>query len=167
MNKLLIGLCFVFLINLSGCGIYSFTGIALDPNDKSVTVKFFPNRATMVNPGLSQYFTEQLKDRFVTQTSLSLADINGDLMFEGEITDYRTEPVAVTSDENAEYNRLTIVVRVKYTSINNPKYNFNTSFTRYSDYESSSLLSDVEDVLTETIVKELIDDIFNKSVVNW
>jgi len=167
MNKLLIGLCFVSIINLTGCGIYSFTGIALDPKDKTVTVKFFPNRATLGGPSLSQYFTEQLKDRFVSQTTLSLVDFNGDLLFEGEITDYRTEPVAVTSDENAQYNRLTIVVRVKYTSINNPKYNFNTSFARYSDYESTSLLSDVEDGLTETIVKELIDDIFNKSVVNW
>ncbi len=151
----------------AGCGIYSFSGAALDQKDKTITVKFFPNRASLINPSLSQYFTEQLKDRFLTQTSLSFTDFNGDLIFEGEIADYKTEPVAVTTDEQAEYNRLTILVRVKYTSINKPKFNFNTSFTRYADYESGKLLSDVEDELTETIVKELIDDIFNKSVVNW
>jgi hypothetical protein len=167
MSKLFKFVLFTVLFSNFGCGIYSFTGIALDPKDKTVTIKFFPNRASLVNPSLSQYFTEQLKDRFVSQTNLSLVDFNGDLMFEGEITDYRTEPVAITSDEQAEFNRLTVVVRVKYTSINNPKYNFNTSFSRYADYESTSMLSDVEDGLNETIVKELIDDIFNKSVVNW
>jgi hypothetical protein len=167
MMNLFKGIFFILLLCNFGCGIYSFTGIALDPKDKTVTVKFFPNRATLVNPSLSQYFTEQLKDRIVSQTTLGLVDFNGDLSFEGEISDYKTEPVSITSDEQAVLNRLTIVVRVKYTSINNPKYNFNTSFSRYADYESTSMLTDVEDGLTEIIVKELIDDIFNKSVVNW
>ena len=155
----------IFLFN--SCGIYRFSGASLDPKDKTVTVKFFPNRAAIVNPNLSQVFTEALKDRFISQTSLELVDFNGDLMFEGEIKKYFTKPVSITKGEQAQYNRLTIVVRVKYTSINNPKYNFDTSFSRYDDYESSELLTDVEDALTETIVKELIDDIFNKSVVNW
>ncbi len=165
-NKTIL-LAAIFSVLFSQCGIYSFTGASLDPKDKTVTVKFFPNRATIVNPNLSQLFTESLKDRFVSQTNLDLTDFNGDLQFEGEITGYETKPVAVTQNEQAEYNRLTIKVHVKYTSVNNPKFNFDTNFSRYADYESSKLLTDVEDELTEQIVKELIDDIFNKSVVNW
>lgn len=166
--KKLIGTGVILLIFLFGnCGIYSFSGASLHSDDKTVTVKFFPNRASLVNPNLSQLFTEQLKDRFVSQTGLELVDFNGDLIFEGEIIGYNTVPVAVTSDEQAKFNRLTIAVRVKYTSINNPKYNFDTTFSRFSEYESTLLLTDVEDDLTEDIVKELIDDIFNKSVVNW
>jgi len=165
-KNLLIVLFFSFIV-LNSCGIYRFSGASLHPDDKTVTVKFFPNRSAIVNPNLSQLFTESLKDRFISQTSLELVDFNGDLMFEGEIVSYETKPVAVTQNEQAEYNRLTITVRVKYTSVNNEKYNFNTSFSRYDDYLSSELLTDVEDGLTETIIKELIDDIFNKSVVNW
>ncbi|NPA43976.1 MAG: LptE family protein [Chlorobi bacterium] len=165
-KTIFISLVFIFFI-INSCGVYRFSGASLDPNDKTVTVKFFPNRASIVNPNLSQVFTEALKDRFISQTSLELVDFNGDLMFEGEITKYFTKPVSITQGEQAAYNRLTIVVRVKYTSINNPKYNFDTSFSRYDDYESTELLSDVEDALTEVIVKELVDDIFNKSVVNW
>jgi len=155
------------LLLINSCGIYRFSGASLHPDDKNVTVKFFPNRAAIVNPNLSQVFTEALKDKFISQTSLELVDFNGDLMFEGEIKKYWTKPVSITKGETAAYNRLTITVRVKYTSVNNPKYNFDTSFSRYDDYESSELLTDVEDALTEIIVKELIDDIFNKSVVNW
>ncbi|NOZ35965.1 MAG: LptE family protein [Chlorobi bacterium] len=157
----------IISVLFSQCGIYSFSGASLDPKDKTVNVKFFQNRAAIINPNLSQLFTEQLKDRFVSQTKLELVDFNGDLTFEGEITGYNTKPIAITQNEQAESNRLTITVHVKFTSINNPKFNFDSSFSRYADYESSKLLTDVEDDLTAQIVNELIDDIFNKSVVNW
>jgi hypothetical protein len=166
INSKILTIFLSFLFFLS-CGIYRFSGASLHLDDKTFTVKFFQNRAAIVNPNLSQTFTESLKDRFLSQTSLNLVDLNGDLIFEGEITGYDTKPVAITQDEQAQSNRLTITVRVKYTSLNNPKFNFDNTFSRYDDYLSTELLSDVEDALTETIVKELIDDIFNKSVVNW
>lgn len=153
--------------SLGACGIYSFSGASLHPDDKTVTIKYFPNRATLINPNLSQLFTEELKDRFVGQTNLELVDFNGDLIFEGEVVKYYTEPVAVTSNEQAQYNKLTIAVRVKYTSFNKPDFDFDMEFSRFAEYESDQLLTDVEDELSETIVKELIDDIFNKAVVNW
>ncbi|MCF6185254.1 MAG: LPS assembly lipoprotein LptE [Bacteroidales bacterium] len=167
MTKKIIFILTGISVLFSQCGIYSFSGASLDPKDKTVNVKFFQNRAAIINPNLSQLFTEQLKDRFVSQTKLELVDFNGDLTFEGEITGYNTKPIAITQNEQAESNRLTITVHVKYTSINNPKFNFDSSFSRYADYESSKLLTDVEDDLTAQIVNELIDDIFNKSVVNW
>ncbi len=167
MNKKLIFLVIIISVSFSQCGIYSFSGASLDPKDKTVNVKFFPNRAAIINPNLSQLFTEKLKDRFASQTKLELVDFNGDLTFEGEIIGYDTKPIAITKDEQAEQNRLTITVHVKYTSINNSKFNFDTSFSRYSDYLSTELLTDVEDALSEEIMNELIDDIFNKSVVNW
>jgi len=167
MNKNVFLIVVIFSVLLSQCGIYSFSGASLDSKDKTVNVKFFPNRASIINPNLSQLFTEKLKDRFASQTKLDLVDFNGDLTFEGEITGYDTKPIAITKDEQAEQNRLTITVHVKYTSINNEKFNFDTSFSRYADYQSTDLLTDVEDNLSEQIVEELIDDIFNKSVVNW
>ncbi len=167
MKKRILLIIVIFSVLFSQCGIYSFSGASLDPKDKTVNVKFFPNRAAIINPNLSQLFTEKLKDRFSSQTKLDLVDFNGDLTFEGEITGYDTKPIAITKDEQAEQNRLTVTVHVKYTSINNPKFNFDTSFSRYADYAGTDLLTDVEDDLSEQIVNELIDDIFNKSVVNW
>lgn len=163
----LTGIIFVILA-LQSCSIkYSFTGINLHSNDKTFTVRYFQNRAALVNPTLSQQLTDGMKDRMLAQTNLELVDFNGDLFFEGVITDYKTAPVSITSDQQAAYNRLTITVKVKYSSVNLPKSNFETSFSRYADFESTKILTDVEDELTEQIVEELIDDIFNKSVVNW
>ncbi len=162
-----IGIMFVYL-TLQNCSVkYSFTGINLDPKDKTVTIKYFRNRAALINPTLSQNLTEGLKDRFMSQTSLELVDFNGDLTFEGEITGYKTSPVSISANQTALYNRLTVTVKVKYTSINKPKSSFESTFSRYADFESTKIITDVEDELTEQILEELIDDIFNKSVVNW
>jgi len=157
----------IVCLTLQNCGIYSFTGIALHSDDKTITVKYFPNRAELVNANLSQVFTEGLKDRFVSQTNLEFVNINGDLQFEGEIVGYNTKPLSITQNEQAEYNRLTITIRVKYTSVNNAKFNFDNTFSRYADYDSNKMLTDVEDELVNQIVEELIDDVFSKSVVNW
>jgi len=164
---------FIFAVSLlSNCGIYSFTGASLHSKDKTVNVDFFQNRATLVNSNLSQDFTEALKDKFISQTSLELVDNFADLTFSGEITDYRTSPVSITGggangSEKAEYSRLTVTVRVKYISINNEDFSFDKSFSRFADYTSDKLLTDVEDELVTQIIEDLTDDIFNKAVVNW
>ena len=62
----------IVVVTFESCGIYSFTGASTHPNDKTVSVKLFPNRAPLINPTLSSEFTELMKDKFVSQTSLEL-----------------------------------------------------------------------------------------------
>ena len=158
----------VFLILLiSSCGVYSFSGASISPEIKSVTIDFFSNRAAIVQPSLSQAFTEKLKEKFVTQTSLRLLDKEGDLHFEGFITDYNTQPVAIQGTQTAALNRLTISVSVKFTNLKDEKQNFETGFSRYYEYSSQRSLTDVEQEAIAEINKQLIDDIFNKAVSNW
>jgi len=146
---------------------YSLSGASLSPLDKTVTVDFFINRASNVQPTLSQVFTDALKDQLISQTSLNLLNEDGDLYFEGEITNYETKPISTQADETASSNRLTITVQVRYTSKNQPKNDFSQSFSRYADYESSETLGEIEEELIEQIVEQLTEDIFNKAVVNW
>lgn len=152
---------------MQGCGVYSFTGASIPPAAKTISVQQFPNNAPMVQPMLSQLFTDALRDKFASQTNLSQIPANGDLAFDGAITDYRTQPVAITGDETAALNRLTISVRVIFTNRFDEKQNFETTFTRYEDYESSRALSEVEDQLMAEIIEALVQDVFNSSVVNW
>ena len=70
--------------------------------------------------------------------------------------------MAIQSNEVAGKNRLTIAVKVDFTNIYENEYNFSHTFSRYRDYESSQNFSEIEE-----ISNELIEDIFNKSVVNW
>jgi hypothetical protein len=167
----LISLLFAYscFMCLSGCKIsYSFTGASISPEVKTISVQYFPNRSRgVVNPSLSQDFTDALKDKFKVQTSLEFVNDIGDVNFEGEITDYRIQPMAITGTERAALTRFTINIRVKYSNVIDPEGNFDESFSRYEDYESSLDFSSVEVELVDKIINQITEDVFNKAFVNW
>ncbi len=148
------------------CGIYSFSGASIPAEAKTVSVDYFPNHAQLVNPMLSNNFTNALRDAMNNQTTLDMVEIGGDLSFEGEITDYKTTPVAITG-QTAAMNRLTITVTVRFSNRIDETKDFESSFSRYEDYPSSQDLISVQESLTATIIDQLVEDIFNKALVNW
>ncbi len=169
MKRTLSYLCLILLLlNFPSCKVnYSFTGASISPKIKTISIQYFPNYAPLVNSSLSQLFTQKLKDKFTSQTNLSFVDKNGDLQFEGQITDYANQPTAIQGNQTAAQNRLTITVKVKYTNTVEDKLSFETSFSRYSDYPSSKSFTTVESELISQISDQLVQDIFNKAVVNW
>ena len=166
MNKSNIIFCF-FSILLFSCGIYSFNGASIPKNTKTVSVDYFINSAPTKQPTLSQVLSEKLKDFFTTQTNLIIAQNNGDLNFKGEIIKYEIKPIAIQSNETAGQNRLTISIKVNFKNSYDNEFDFEHTFSRYRDYESSQNFSEIESLLIEEISTELIEDIFNKAVVNW
>ncbi len=164
INFLLIS---ITLLLINGCGVYSFTGASISPDIKSISIQQFPNLALLVQPTLSQTFTMALRDKFASQTNLNIVQNNGDLNIEGEITGYTNQPVAIQGNQQAALNRLTITVKVRFTNKKNNKQDFESTFTRYRDYSSQSNLSAVENDLIKEINTDLVEDIFNKAVVNW
>lgn len=154
--------------SFAGCKIkYSFTGASISPEVKTVSVQYFQNRASIVNPTLSQEFTDALKDKIKGQTSLTFVNDLGDVNFEGEITDYKTSPMAITGDDRAALNRFTVSIRVKYTNRLDVDQDFEKVFSRYQDYDSTHDLSSVEEELVELIINDITEDIFNDAFVNW
>lgn len=154
------------LWQLEACS-YSFTGASISPAVKSISVSYLPNNALLVQPTLSRKLTEAIRDKFTSQSNLSLVSSNGDLNIEGEITGYTTEPVAITGEQTAALQRLKITVNIRFTNKQDPKQDFETSFSRFQDYNSTRRLSEVEESLIDLINEELAQDIFNKAVVNW
>lgn len=158
----------IFSVTLPQCKItYSFSGVNISPDVQTYSVDYFPNRAPIVQAQLSQLFTDALMDKIQSNTSLNLSNEGGDVQFSGEITGYETRPTAITSQETAARNRFTITVRVKYTNAVEPELDYDTSFSRYEDYDASRNLTDVENELIELIVENLIEDIFNRAFVSW
>lgn len=133
---------------------------------KTISIAFFPNNAALVQPTLSQSFTEDLRNFFQTQSPLSLISKGGDLQMEGAITDYRVGPVGV-SNQAASSNRLTITVSVKFSNSKDPSKDFESSFSRFVDFPSSQNLSSIEQELVSQVNQQLIQDIFNKALINW
>ncbi len=161
-------LIFVLTIFILGCRIeYSFTGINLSNDVKTYSVYYFPNRARLINPNLSQNFTEELKEKLQRQTSLDEIQDNGDLIFEGQIENYDVRPMSIQKDDLAAQNRLTISVRVKYTNNISPDESFEQTFSAYEDFDSGKILSAVEQDLVPEIIDKLLEDIFNATIANW
>ena len=152
---------------LTSCGIYSFTGASIPAEAKTVSVQHFPNNANLVNPLLSDIITNTLRDYFMNQTTLEGVPDNGDLAIEGEIVDYKTAPTAITGDQIAALNRLTITVNVRFYNRYDESKNFEQKFSQYEDYPSDQDLNSIQETLIETICDKLCEDIFHKAVVNW
>jgi len=158
----------ISVLFLQSCGIYSFTGASISPDVKTVQVDEFPNYAQLVNPALTQTFTQGLQDLFLNQTNLSLIGSGGDLQFEGEITEYRVTPSANTSGSTAAQNRLTIAVKVRFYNNKDEEQNFEKTFSHYEDFDANKVLSgSTEDTLVELILERIFENVFNESVANW
>lgn len=167
MRRNILLLAVPLLLLAPGCGVYTFSGASISPEVKSFSVLYFPNRAQLIQPLLSQAFTEKLKERLLSLSGLRQVDREGDLQFEGYISEYKNSPTAIQGTQTAALNRLTISIFVKFTNTKDAKQNFESTFTRYADYDSKLSFESVESGLIEEISRQLIDDIFNKSVSNW
>lgn len=153
---------------VQSCGIYSFTGTSIQPDVKTVTINYFEYKALKVNPSLSNLITEQLKDKFTKLTKLEQVDIDGDLEIIGEVTGYDVKASAITANEQAAQNRLTVNVKIAFINRKYPEDNFeNKSFSAYADFDAMQTLDAVESSLCEEIVEQLCEDIFNATVANW
>lgn len=160
-------LLFLTLFHTS-CKIkYSLNGASIPMEAKTISVQFFSNNTTLGSPSISQKFTEKLRDMVSTQTNLALMKQNGDLEFEGSITEYNIAPVAIQSTDQAALNRLSMTVNVKFKNKYDATKNFEQAFTRFADYKTSSSLSAEEDNLLLEINRQLTEDIFNKAFNNW
>ena len=108
-----------------------------------------------------------LQNILENQTNLQLVQSNGDLLYEGEITEYRVSPMTATSDLNAAQNRLSISVNVSYTNFIREEDNFLRRFSFFFDFPAEQQLISVKSEAHEVIFERLTQDIFNASLAKW
>ncbi len=169
MSSKKIGLIAIFVaVIATACQVsYSFTGASISPEVKTVSIEFFPINAALAPPTSGQLFTEALKDVFISQTNLVLVKSDGDLNFEGYISNYTNNPVAIQGNEEAALTRVTMTVNVKFTNTKDEDQSFESSFSRFEDLPATEDLGTREEEVLNTINEQLTQDIFNKAVTNW
>lgn len=167
MKNILLLLIGLLLFSFQSCGIYSFSG-ADTGNAKTFQVNYFQNASAIVEPGIDRTFTLQLQDLIQSQTNLNLTDSNGDLVYEGEISDYYVSPMSATAQSTAAQNRLTIVVNVRFYNTLDPEKDLEQRFSFYYDYPANAQLSGaVLATALEEIFTRITQDIFNATLANW
>ena len=172
MFKLRLLLAFPLLFIASSCGVYSFTGTTISA--KTISIQTFYNDANNGPANLAVLFTDQLRDYYQQNTSLSQVQDEGELQIEGSVTGYRLSPVApsaassIDTNDQANLTRLTITVKVSYINLDDEEQNFNNkSFSFYADFDNDQGLTAVENQLIQEIYDQIILDIFNATVANW
>lgn len=158
----------VTMFIVHSCGIYSFTGTSIQPDVQTVTINYFEYQALKVNPSLSNDITTALQDKFLKLTKLEQVDMDGDLEITGAVTGYDVKATAITANEQAAQNRLTVTVKISFANKKYPEDDFDDkSFSAYADFDAMQPLDAVEASLCEEIIEKLCDDMFNATVANW
>lgn len=165
MKRLLLILSASLLVG--ACGIYSFSGTSIQPDVKTITIPYVEYVALRVNPSLSNDLTEALKEKYRKLTRLEEVDVDGDLELVCSVTGYDVKATAVTANEMASQNRLTVTVKVEFSNKKYPEDDVNKSFSAYEDFDATLSLDAVEAGLCETIIEKLVEDIFNATVAQW
>lgn len=155
------------IFTLSSCSVYNFTGTG-KIDAKTFQVNFFQNNAELIEPGIDRRFTLELQDLIQNQTNLNLVPNGADLVYEGEIIDYRISPMTATADQQASQNRLKIRVNVRFTNKNKETDDFEKTFEFYYDYPATQqLVGTTLDTALKEIFERITQDIFNESLAKW
>ena len=157
----------VLALTVSGCWLYSFSGTSIQPDVKTICIEPVENKAMKVNPNLANNLFEAMCDKYKKLTKLEQVTDGGDLYVLATIESYQVSAAAVTADEVAALNRLTVTVKVKFVNEKHQEDNFEKSFAAYEDYNSENSLDAVEGTLCDTIIEKIVEDIFNATVANW
>ena len=169
MNSKLKFIVIIVSIALYNCSVkYSLTGASISPETKTFQVNYFQNNSTLIEPGIDRDFTNKLIDLLINQTSLDLVKSNGDLLYEGEIVEYRIAPTTATANNTAAQNRLTIGVNVRFYDKSDTDAEFEKRFSFYYDYPGSSqLIGSQKDTAVDEIFERITQDVFNASLAKW
>jgi hypothetical protein len=148
------------------------TGVTIDA--KTISIVEFYNNADLGPANMGQLMSNELKNYFIQNTSLSVVPEEGELQLEGEITNFTLTPIAPVSTGNpqditsASSQRLTITVKATYINTLEDKMSFkDKTFSFYKDFPNEVNLIDVQEQYTKQIFERIINDIFNASVANW
>ncbi|MBQ7640350.1 MAG: hypothetical protein IJS91_05095 [Bacteroidales bacterium] len=160
-------LLLALVLTVSGCWLYSFSGTSIQPDVKTICIEPVENKAMKVNPSLANNLFEAMCDKYKKLTKLEQVSDGGDLYVLATIESYQVSAAAVTADEVAALNRLTVTVKVKFVNEKHQEDNFEKSFAAYEDYNSENSLDAVEGTLCDTIIEKIVEDIFNATVANW
>ncbi len=162
----------VFIFSLQSCKFYSFTGASIPPGVSTFQVNFFENLAgnrpgSTVEPGLDNDFTIALQDIIMNQTNLDLVTSDGQLIYEGEITEYSVTPMSATAQITAAQNRLKMSVAFRFINKKKKEDDYEKTYSFFYDFPANLQVYDIKDAAHKEIFDRITQDIFNDTLAKW
>lgn len=166
-KKLYLLLLLAITICASSCGIYSFKDASIPDYVKTIKINFIENHAGIVNPQLSPRLTDAFKQKvqsYLRKASIVTSD-NADYIITATVTTYSVSTSGISSQQ-ASSNRLTVGVHLELNDTHNNKVTPH-DVTLPFDFPASQTLSQAENALLDTIIKNLSDEMFNSIFSSW
>ena len=151
----------------TNCRIYKFSDVGSIPDSiKTIKIRQFENRASYVNPQISQRLSDRLRQKITNQTKLSQTNNdNADWEISATITQY-TFTTSAISNQQVTTNRLTVGVHVILNKIKDDavkEYDVNRGF----DFKGTLSFQQAENELMDEMTRTITDEIFNKLFAEW
>jgi hypothetical protein len=156
-------------LTVSGCAYYSFTGATIPSNLETIAIPLAQDNTVSPISTLGRDLTDQLTERFVERTRLSLTtnESNADALLNARIQRYTNEPSGVSADERATVNRVTIQVRVEYVDQTNDEALLDRTFSGFGEYDPVEDGVEGERQAAQVALQRVADDIFTSATSNW
>lgn len=161
--------CFLLLGMLNGATCkYSLKDTSPIPVEvKTFRVNYLENKAQYVNTQLSPQLTERLKQKIINTTRLRQTnDDDAHYDISGFVSQYYTSTISITGS-NASGNRLTVGFHLSFKNTLDEKKDLEADLVRTFDFDGNLSLTQAESALNNEIVKNIVDEIFNKIFSNW
>jgi hypothetical protein len=103
----------------------------------------------------------------MNQTNLNLVSQDGQLIYEGEITEYSVTPMSATSQNTAAQNRLKMTVAFRFFNIKKEEDDYKKNYSFFYDFPAELQVYDVIDSAHKEIFDRITQDIFNDTLAKW
>jgi hypothetical protein len=139
----------------------------VDESLKTIAIPLFEDRTQSGQPAMGETLTDLMTKRFVRQTRLRLVqdEYEADVVLRGYISQYGTQPAAVSSNEVATQNRVSIEVFAEYYNNKTQKTTFNRSFVQSLNFDATRLGE--ENTAARTVLSRISEDVFTAATSDW
>lgn len=169
IGKGLLLLAVILAGTTSGCFRYSFTGVAIPADVRTIHIPFFPDQSGSGLGNLSDQLNDAMINRFINQSRLQLTDSpqDADVLIEGRITSYSNRPFSVAGDQRADLNRVQVSVRATYRFTDKEQPEWQKNFSGSFEYDPGVDPVDGETNAAFEALNRIADNMFSEAMGSW
>jgi outer membrane lipopolysaccharide assembly protein LptE/RlpB len=163
-----LGIFMLLTMVFAACKVtYKFNDASIDPKVKTIKLGFIDNKAQYINPQLSPKLNDKLQQKITNQTKLTrVTNDDAHYVINGSITTYNGTQTVGISNRQASTNRLTVTIHIVFRkNLDNVTEEFDVS--RSFDYSANLSFNTAEAQLLDEVVRNMVDEIFNRLFSNW
>ena len=164
--RLLFNLAILTTLVSSGC-YFGFKGISIQPDVKSYYVHDFINKHPDNAQNIDQLFAEALRMKVRDESRLTNDEVEPDVEFMGSVDETRITPVAAQEGNTTSLNRMEIFVEIEYLNNKHEKDSWKKKYSAYRDFDRNQDFNSVRDGLTDEIIENIMERVFNDAFTNW